>query len=389
MRIQTKFGLNDITLVPAVQTTIRSRSECSTGYPYHYYDKETECEKKMLPIFTAPMTSVVNTENRKVFEDYGIIPIIPDDGNTTFDDLVSHINKGHWVALNLDHFKALCDGWYRSDLTSSRQDNFGAHIHILIDVANGHMSYILDLVKSFKKRYPQAVLMAGNIANPWTYLHYAFAKIDYIRVGIGGGRACTTSVYTGVHYPLGSLLHDINRLKHSLLVKLIRLFSPKLVLPKVIADGGLSDYSHCIKALALGADYVMLGKMLVECWESAAPKECYAKHTKTYFKPQFESYDPDIQTWAEYFGMSTIHAQKSRNQFGILRPAEGIHTKIKVTKNLKQFTSEFKHFLSSAISYTNAKTLEQFCGKCKFIRITPTVEVNYKLNKSEEYDSKK
>lgn len=385
--MQTKFGLDDITLVPAVRSDILSRSECVPGHLY--YDKESGYEKYVLPIFTAPMTSVVNTKNRKIFEEYGITPIIPDDGNTIFDDLVSHIKKGHWVALNLDHFKTLCNGWYQHKLTSPEPDNFGAHIHILIDVANGHMSYILELVKMFKERYPQAVIMAGNVANPWTYLRYAFAGIDYIRVGIGGGRACTTSVYTGVHYPLGSLLYDMNRLKHSWLVKLIRLFVPRLVLPRIVADGGLSDYSHCIKALALGADDVMLGKMLVECWESAAIKESYDPRTQTYFKPQFSPNDPEVRTWAKYFGMSTRQAQQTRHKLGIRRPAEGIHTKIEVTKNLDQFTWEFKHFLSSAMSYMNAKTLDQFCGKCKFIRITPTVEANYKLNKSEEYDSKK
>lgn len=69
------------------------------------------------------------------------------------------------------------------------------------------MRKLIDLCKSVKQKYGgHVILMAGNIANPDTYIDYALAGIDFVRVGIGGGSVCTTSANGGVHYAMASLL---------------------------------------------------------------------------------------------------------------------------------------------------------------------------------------
>ena len=85
---------------------------------------------------------------------------------------------------------------------------------ILIDVANGHMMRLYDVSKSLKEKYGNQIeLMIGNIANPDTYREYCKIGVDYIRVGIGGGSACTTSANVSIHYPMASLISECAQYK--------------------------------------------------------------------------------------------------------------------------------------------------------------------------------
>ena len=90
--------------------------------------------------------------------------------------------------------------------------------------------------------------------------------IDFIRVGIGGGSGCITTSNVSTHYPQASLIDECYNIKKQLLLE------TEDILPKIIADGGIRNYDHVIKALALGADYVMIGSLFAQCIESAGEK---------------------------------------------------------------------------------------------------------------------
>lgn len=120
--------------------------------------------------------------------------------------------NGAWAAYSLKEFeRVFCNG---DKLIYS--DN----ILVLIDVANGHMERIIELVKIAKKIYGERiVIMAGNIANPQTYIKYAEAGIDYCRCGIGGGNCCITATQLGVFCPMATLINDIYKIKLELIEK--------------------------------------------------------------------------------------------------------------------------------------------------------------------------
>ena len=161
--------------------------------------------------------------------------------------------------------------------------------------------------------------------------------IDYVRCGIGAGAGCITSSNTGVHYPMASLINDCYRLKTP--------YSPK-----IIADGGIRNYSDVIKALALGADYVMIGSLFAQCEESAGEKV-------------------EISTGeccVNFYGMASAEGQIAINGEKT-KTAEGISVLLPVKYKLGKWSQNMKHYLRSAMSYCNAHTLLDFIGKQNLI----------------------
>ena len=231
------LSFNDICLIPAVVSEIEHRSECNP-----YLDNE------MLPLFTAPMSSVINENNWQMFKKNKINTIIPRsvDWETRLD-----LSDKTFIAVSLSEFERLID-FYHPIQT----------IHICVDIANGHMKKLLDLCKLAKEKFGSYIsIMAGNIANQGTYYEYAKAGIDYVRCGIGTSPICTTSANSGIHYPMASLLYELAWTKGNVQKFISQGETEWKSVPKIIADGGFSNFDQIIKALAIGADYVMLGKI--------------------------------------------------------------------------------------------------------------------------------
>lgn len=160
------FDFDDILIVPAVFSDIKSRSEVII-----------EDENGYLPLFAAPMDTVVCPKNYHFFKEHGIHPIIPRTSECPVPDTTLY-----WVAYSLEHFETVfCD----TNLKYKSKN------YVLIDVANGHMKRLYDAAKKAKELHKHnLVLMVGNVANPQTALEYANLGVDYIRLGIGAGAGC-------------------------------------------------------------------------------------------------------------------------------------------------------------------------------------------------------
>ena len=157
------YGYNDLTVVPAVSSSVSSRKECN---PFNTDGN--------LPIFTAPMSSVINENNIQIWEANKIIPIIPRSVN--FEDRIKYFNdeKFRWVAVSMAEFTDLFILKNPVTYLNYRTTEF----FVLIDVANGHMESLYDICNTAHEladKYGYTLhLMIGNIANPETY--------DYILV---------------------------------------------------------------------------------------------------------------------------------------------------------------------------------------------------------------
>ena len=127
------------------------------------------------------------------------------------------------------------------DGLNSSKDAFYNHKHVLIDIANGHMIKLISIIKDIKKTWPKIKIMIGNVANPETFSKLGLAGADYVRVSIGTGAGCTTAGNVSINYPMGSLIAECHKQKTELNLN-----------TKIVADGGMKNYSDVIKSLALG-----------------------------------------------------------------------------------------------------------------------------------------
>ena len=126
---EMKYSYNDIAIVPAIKSNVEHRSECN---PYTGKFGESS-----LPIFTAPMSTVVNEKNFSLFEDNNIIPILP--RNFPLETRIDYLKRGKWAAVGLQEFEDL---FIRNNWNMELYPD----VNVLIDIANGHMSKLHKLI---------------------------------------------------------------------------------------------------------------------------------------------------------------------------------------------------------------------------------------------------
>jgi NAD(P)H-dependent flavin oxidoreductase YrpB (nitropropane dioxygenase family) len=139
---------------------------------------------------------------------------------------------------------------------------------------------------------------------------------------------------------------------------------------KLVADGGFKKYSDVIKALALGADYVMLGSILNKCLESAGTtteKDYLGNHhiINQYSKESLDLFNRDIPLYKTFRGMSTKEVQKTWGKEN-LTTSEGVVRNHQVEYTLSGWVENFTDYLKSAMSYCDKKTLPEFIGKVNY-----------------------
>lgn len=215
-------------------------------------DKYDKTFTKSYPIFTAPTKAIVGEDNVKVFTDNGIKPILSREENIN-----TRLNLCRYVFCAFS--MAEIQQYFLRGANSLRggQDQY----RICMETGNGHSEKYLGLCSELKRIYgPQVIVMGGNIGCPETYNDYAKSGFDYVRVGIANRSSDDRTRY-GIGCPMGSMLDNLRQFRKSASVGLPRQ-------TKVIADGGITCMSDIVKALALGADYVMIGKEFARCIEA-------------------------------------------------------------------------------------------------------------------------
>lgn len=356
---EVKFDFDDIKLVPADSSLIRSRKSVNVrSLETRFVDKES------LPLMSAPMDSVISPErngfNPEIVSNLfnaGIRPVVPRHTK------VNNKSLGHsFISQSLEEVKHyLVDGVETTDYS-----------FICIDMANGHMAELADTIRKLKVVYPSLVLMVGNIANPYTYKILSDAGADYVRCGIGSGSGCLTTQQTGIGYPMASLIHECSQFA-------LGMDNPA----KIIADGGFNKYADIIKALALGADYVMIGGLLSKMMESdSIPYLWKTIPVKNRGLAQW-LFNMKFPLYKKFRGMSTKEVQRDWQKMAPdnnskLKTSEGIVKWNRVENNLLGWVENFEAYLRSAMSYSNARDLSEFRDNSAFVQITNQAHNRFK-----------
>ncbi len=334
------YDWDNVTIVPAILSEISSRKEISIK------------RKGKLPLFVSPMDTVVDHNNANVLSKAGLNICTPRGMGGLIDD-------DFFVSYGLDEV---------IDIMNNMEP---LPPKLLIDIANGHMTKLYNTAKRIKYEYENTELMIGNIANPKTYSIYSGIGVDYVRIGIGGGSVCTTSANAAINYPMASLIKECYDEKGNLETP-----------AKIVADGGFKKFPDIIKALAIGADYVMLGGIINKSLESCSP--CYVFNDKTEEFEEVSMEDAKVfmknnQDVYKYFrGMSTKEVQAKWGK-STLKTAEGITKYNKVEYTIDGWIENFSDYLKSNMSYCNAKNLDEYIGKADVRFITR--EAHERFNK--------
>lgn len=318
-------------------------------------NSRSEADISDFQIFNAPMSTVLNLNNAYYFYDNGIKLVFP--RNIKLDP-----NPVDFVSVGLEEFKVLLDG--EKDLN---------YCKILIDIANGNVPALHEMIKSAKIKWPNIVVMAGNIGSVDAFKTLSFAGADYIRLNIGSGSVCLTAVHTAVSQGNATLVKNCSEWlrKYGYNAK------GEKMTTKIIVDGGIKNYRDAIMAFAMGADGVMIGGLFNQCIEACGDKFVYSGYTYDKFEDYkkkweenklkyFCKYNSSLEEayktgilYHKYVGMSTKTIQKEWGREK-LKSSEGIEKFNKVEYTLSGWMENFRDYLRSAMAYAGAKNLEEF-----------------------------
>ncbi len=233
---------------------------------------------------------------------------------------------------------------------------------IIVDTAHGHSQGVMNIIKKIRVKFGNIDLIAGNVATGEAVKDLINCGVDAVKVGIGAGSICTTRVIAGVGVPqLSAIIECANEAK-------------KYNIP-VIADGGLKQTGDIPKAIAAGADTVMVGGMLAGTEESPGEKVLY-----------------EGRSYKLYRGMGSIEAMKQGSKDRYFQDAEddvtklvpeGIEGIVPYKGPLKDTIYQIMGGLRAAMGYCGAKNILEMKTKSKFVKIT-----NSGLRESHPHDVK-
>ena len=220
---------------------------------------------------------------------------------------------------------------------------------VIIDTAHGHTKGVVKVLKNIKNKFPELEVVVGNIATAAAARYLADAGADAVKVGIGPGSICTTRVIAGVGFPqFSAVLEVADALKGSGV--------------PVIADGGVRYTGDIVKAIAAGADCVMLGSLLAGTKES--PGE-----TIIYEGRKFKSYRGMGSVEAMKEGSKDRYFQDVEDDIKKLVP-EGIVGRVPYKGELFESMNQFIGGLRAGMGYCGSENIETLKESAKFIKIT-------------------
>ena len=220
---------------------------------------------------------------------------------------------------------------------------------LVVDTAHGHSIGVVDTVKMLKKAYPDMELIVGNIATPEAAEDLITVGADAVKVGIGPGSICTTRVIAGTGVPQLTAIMNVAEV------------CAKYDIP-MIADGGIKQTGDIAKALAAGADCVMMGNMLAGTDES--PGE-----TILYEGRSYKVYRAMGSIRAMRGGRGDRYFQEGETDIKKLVP-EGIEGRIPYRGKVSEVIYQMIGGLRSAMGYCGAANLDELKSKARFMRIT-------------------
>lgn len=343
------LAFNDITLIPQY-SDIKSRLDVNTSTSLGKFNLEN-------PIISANMDCVTNARMAIAMRKLGGVGILHRFYKSDQDrkmDIHAYFSEMHELPIF-----SIGVSKEEIDFAVWVSTMYSMPIHVCVDIAHGHSLLMAECIDRLRKElHKDSYIIAGNVC---TYKGAEFLVnlgVDAIKVGVGPGSNCKTRTVTGHGIPQISAIQECNlAIGHGIVL---------------IADGGITNSGDICKAIACGADLVMVGRLLAGCNESAAP---YAQHISTipYYANGVRHMgycDTDDTRYKVYRGQSSHEIQMDMETYRPGIASEGIVTNILSTGPLENTLNELVGGLRSGMAYSGTKTLKEFQCEARWLPIT-------------------
>ncbi len=331
------YDFDDVMIKPCL-SYLNSRAQVNLEKTFYFNNKingalNNIIEWSGIPIIAANMDTVGTFEVYNVLKNYKMLTAL--HKFYTLDDYKNIINAGE-IILDPNYFMVstgISDENYKNMIEIVEYTNCK---WICIDVANGYMTSLLEFVNKVRHRFPNKIIIAGNVVTSEMVKLLIDAGANIAKLGIGPGSACLTRLKTGIGMPQLSCIMEC---KDSGLI---------------ISDGGIKNPCDLSKAFAAGADFVMMGGV-------------FAGHDEN---PGELIQDDDYNLFKLFYGMSSKHAMdKYYGGMSNYRSSEGTVIKIKYKGPIENTINDFLGGLRSSCTYTNSSNLNEFYNNSVFIRV--------------------
>lgn len=340
--LRTGLTFDDVLLVPR-RSGIRSRSDVLLK------TKLSRTVSIEIPVIAANMDTVCEAEMAIAMARLGAAGAI--------HRFLSPKAQADMVALvkaDGDHVVAGAIGTDRDSLKRSEALVTAGVDVLVLDIAHGHSDHAIDVLSQVKKEFPDTDVIAGNVATRIGAQDLADAGADAIKVGVGPGGVCTTRLVAGVGVPQLTAISDC-----------AGVLGPDGNRVPVIADGGIRTSGDIAKALAAGASSVMIGSLLAGTKESPGDVE-QSSHGLV----------KRVRGMASFEAIEARAAREGREidvEYFEQRAAEGVEGTVPYRGAVSKLLGSLMAGVRSGMSYSDARTIEEFWDLAEFVRVTPSV----------------
>lgn len=358
--LDARFALtfDDLMLVPQ-HSKVKSRKDPDVS------TNLTKLLQLKIPIISAPMNTITESNMMVGMELLGGSSVL--HRYMTHEEQFQHCQKAIQNGAK-NFFVAIGASGDFLDRAYRLWDTLGI-MNFCVDVANGHSEICLNAVQSLRKKIPTARIMAGNVCSRDGAIRLADVGTDIVRVGVGPGSMCKTRIVTGHGVPQLSAIEECAEVTryHNL---------------SVVADGGIRNSGDIVKALAAGADAVMLGGLLagtdetpgdIVDYDTALPG-AYNLSKMTILPELSENWYKKTGRYKTYAGMASEEGRKFNGWFTEENASfipEGESTEVPCKGPVKNIVDNLVGGLKVGMSYAGSHSIKDLQENAEWVRVTP------------------
>lgn len=358
---EVKLDYKDVLIRPK-RSTLSSRSQVTLERTYKFKHSPKRSfggvTEGIVPIVVANMDTTGTFEMAKALHKHNMMVAL--HKHYEAKDIIDFFNENQELITGIsagtssDDFKKICDIIHVVGIEAIG--------FICLDVANGYSEHFVECVSKYRREFPEAVIMAGNVVTSEMTEQLILAGADIVKVGIGPGSVCTTRKQTGVGYPQLSAIMECADAAHGLG-------------GLIVGDGGIKCTGDFCKGFGAGADFLMAGGMFAGYDESGGELiEKEFTHVTNSNCSGNDVTNPHLKTikkYKQFYGMSSsVAMEKHSDGVANYRASEGKVVEIPYRGPVDNLALDILGGLRSMCTYIGASSLKEVSKRCTFVRVS-------------------